>query len=117
MMRLFGFCPRNNDTESDSDCDENQNHEILIYDENEYLPKNKVTFSDQNDVYIIPNKESYSRYKCALWWSHCELDKAQHSSYKEVQKLVSLCPGLQFHKARKVLYQSSLFYELNYYQT
>ena len=113
MMRLLGFCPRNIENDSDNESDKNQYYDITIYGENECLPKSRVTFSEYNKVYIIPNKDTYSDDKFSLWWSQSEINNAHNSSYKEVQKLIRLYPNLHFKKARKVLYQSNMYFELN----
>jgi len=116
MMRIFEFCPRNTDNDSESSDIETEcadNHEIQIFDEPSI--KNRVTFSENNDVYIIPNNDTYYNEKCVLWWSQDDLTNAKKSSYKEIIQFTNLNPNIHFNIARKAIYQSKVYFELIIY--
>jgi len=129
MFRMFQFCPRNEDSDSDcesvcesvceSDCESNDSVGIQIYSEiEETLPKNhkEVRFSEKADVYIIPNMDTYSNDKYTLWWSTNDLTIAQSASYKEVQQFIKIYPNTHFKNARKAIYHSAVYFDIIYYQ-
>ena len=70
-----------------------------------YLTK-KVTFSEHNNVYIIPNNDDFVNDKCKLWWTVNEMNNSRNSSYTEITKFISIYPYLNFKDARKIIYQS-----------
>jgi len=125
MFRMFQFCPRNEDSDSDcesvceSDCESKDSVGIQIYSEiEETLPKNhkEVRFSEKADVYIIPNMDTYSNDKYTLWWSTNDLTIAQSASYKEVQQFIKIYPNTHFKNARKAIYHSAVYFDIIYYQ-
>jgi len=125
MFRMFQFCPRNEDSDSDcdsvceSDIESNDSVGIQIYSEiEETLPKNhkEVRFSEKADVYIIPNMDTYSNDKYTLWWSSNDLTIAQSASYKEVLQFIKIYPNTHFKNARKAIYHSAVYFDIIYYQ-
>jgi hypothetical protein len=117
MLRMFQFCPRNEESESDSEYEDSVG--IQIYSEiEETLPTNHkaVRFSEKPDIYIIPNMDTYSNDKYTLWWSSNDLTIAQSASYKEVLQFIKIYPNTHFKNARKAIYHSAVYFDIIYYQ-